>query len=223
MQIGGNAPERNIGMTEITLKEIEKIVKTMSEVIIKNEVYFCELDSAAGDGDFGMSLAKGFKELDKEWDGLERGDIGAFIKACGAVIAENCGGASGPIWGGAFKAAGKYAAERQKLGLDEFADMIGSAVEGIQKRGGAKEGDKTLLDALIPTCRALKEGAAKGCDFACALKKGAEAAVAGAEATKNMVASRGRASYVGERSLSYPDAGAMALGIIFTEIAGLSL
>jgi dihydroxyacetone kinase len=208
-------------MTQLKLNDIEKIIKKMTEVVIKNEVYFCELDSAAGDGDFGMSLAKGFKELDKQWAELDRADIGAFIKACGGVIAENCGGASGPIWGGAFKAAGKYAADKEELCLAGFADMIGAAIEGIQRRGGAKAGDKTLLDALIPTYDALKEAAANGDGFESALKKGADAAVNGAEATKNMIASRGRASYVGERSLTYPDAGATALGVIFTEIAGI--
>jgi dihydroxyacetone kinase len=202
-----------------SLNDIEKIISVMTEVILKNEVYFCELDSAAGDGDFGMSLAKGFRELKNEWNNLDRSDIGAFVKSCGFVIAEHCGGASGPIWGGAFKAAGKYAAEKSTLSLAEFAEMMQSAADGIMKRGGAKPGDKTLLDALVPAIDALKVAAAAGDDKQTALKAGASAAVKGAEATKNMIASRGRASYVGERSLTYPDAGAAALGIIFTSIA----
>jgi dihydroxyacetone kinase len=206
-------------MSNFTLKDIEKIVSIMTDVIIKNEVPFCELDSAAGDGDFGMSLAKGFRELKKEWDNLEREDAGAFIKSCGNVIAEYCGGASGPIWGGGFKAAGRYAAEKTSLSLAELAETLGAAADGIMKRGGAKPGDKTLLDALVPTVDALKASAAAGDDVKTFLKKGADAAVAGGEATKNMIASRGRASYVGERSLTYPDAGATALGVIFTEIA----
>jgi len=92
-------------------------------------------------------------------------------------------------------------------------------VDGIQKRGGAKLGDKTLLDALIPTTESLKDSAAKGLDFKTAFDLGAKAAREGAEKTREYAASKGRASYVGDRSLSYPDAGAMALGIIFTEIA----
>jgi dihydroxyacetone kinase len=206
-------------MSVFTLNDIEKIISVMTEVILKNEVAFCELDSAAGDGDFGMSLAKGFNELKKEWASLERTDIGGFIRSCGGVIAEYCGGASGPIWGGGFKASGKYAAEKKTLSLYEFAEMLGAAADGIMKRGGAKPGDKTLLDALVPAVDALKAAAASGADVKTALKKGAEAAVNGAEATKNMIASRGRASYVGERSISYPDAGAAALGVIFTKIA----
>ncbi|MDR3263896.1 MAG: dihydroxyacetone kinase subunit L [Clostridiales bacterium] len=207
-------------MSVLKQESIEKIVDTMTAVILKNEVYFCELDSAAGDGDFGMSLAKGFKELQKNKENLDRSDIGSYIRSCGDVIAENCGGASGPIWGGAFKAAGRYASGKASLTLTEFAEMLRSAAEGIQKRGGAKPGDKTLLDALFPTVEALEAAAKSGSDnIAAALKSGAEAAVKGAEATKSMIASRGRASYVGDRSLGFPDAGAQALGVIFTEIA----
>ena len=94
-------------MEKLTVADIIGMVDSMSEVIIKNEVAFCELDSAAGDGDFGMSLAKGFKELKKQWSELVvEENIGAFLKACGMIITEHCGGASGPIWGSAFRAAG---------------------------------------------------------------------------------------------------------------------
>ncbi len=202
----------------LNLNNIISLVEDMTEVIIKNEVYFCELDSVAGDGDFGMSVAKGFKQLKNEWEDIPKNDIGEFLKGCSMVITEYCGGASGPIWGSAFRSASKYAAGKSELNLSEFAAMMQSAVEGIQKRGGAKLGDKTLLDALIPTVESLKESAQNGEDMLVAMRKGAEAAVAGAEKTKQMVATKGRASYVGERSMNFPDAGAAAIGIIFTEI-----
>ena len=205
-------------MNRLSTAEIVRIVNIMSEIIIQNEVYFCELDSAAGDGDFGMSLAKGFKELKKGWEELPRNDIGEFLKECGMVITEYCGGASGPIWGTAFRSAGRYAAEKRELNLRELGDLLESAIEGIQKRGGAKLGDKTLLDALIPAAESLKESAHAGEGMLEAMEKSARAAVQGAERTKEMVASKGRASYVGERSVSYPDAGAMAIGIVFTGI-----
>lgn len=206
-------------MNTLTTEKIIGIVDVMSDVIIRNEIPFCELDSAAGDGDFGMSVAKGFKVLKAEWKELDTEDIGAFLKSCGMIITEHCGGASGPIWGSAFRSAGKYAAGKTEVNLDEFAELMQAAVDGIQKRGGAKLGDKTLLDALIPTTESLKDSAAKGIDFKNAFDLGAKAAREGAEKTREYTASKGRASYVGDRSLSYPDAGAMALGIIFTEIA----
>ncbi len=202
----------------LTTKKITELVMNMADIIIANEVYFCELDSVAGDGDFGMSVAKGFKQLKQDWNEVPQEDIGAFLKGCGMIITEYCGGASGPIWGSAFRSAAKYAADKTELDLSQLAALMQSAVEGIQKRGGAKLGDKTLLDALIPAAEALKASAEKGEEMLSAMKAAALAAVAGGEKTKTMVATKGRASYVGERSVNYPDAGAVAIGVIFTEL-----
>ncbi len=205
-------------MENLSVSNVVKIVDYMSDVIIENEVYFCELDSIAGDGDFGMSVAKGFKVLKNEWEELPKEDIGAFLKACGMIITEHCGGASGPIWGSAFRSAAKYAKGKTELNLKEIAELFQCAVEGIQKRGGAKLGDKTLLDALIPATESLKLSAEKGEPFAEAARNSAEEAVKGAEKTKEMIASKGRATYVGERSINFPDAGATAIGVIFKEV-----
>jgi dihydroxyacetone kinase-like protein len=206
-------------MNTIDNSKMMAIVSHMADIIIENEVPFCELDAAAGDGDFGMSVAKGFRQLKKEWDDMEKTDIGTFLKSCSMVITEHCGGASGPIWGSAFRSAGKSADGKKELTLAEFAAMMQEAVAGIQKRGGAKLGDKTLLDALIPTTESLVASAKAGLAFKEAFVAGAKAAADGAEKTRTYSASKGRASYVGDRSLNYPDAGAMALGIIFTKIA----
>lgn len=202
----------------ITTDEIKKAINDMADIIIENEVYFCELDSVAGDGDFGMSVSKGFRQLKSEWDELDSKTIGSFLKDAGMIITEFCGGASGPIWGSAFRAMGKYAKEKETLSAEELGLMLDAGIAGIQKRGKAQLGDKTLLDALIPTAEAIKASAKEGSSVSEAFEKGAAAAREGAEKTKTMVASRGRASYVGERSLEYPDAGAMALGVIFTEM-----
>jgi phosphoenolpyruvate---glycerone phosphotransferase subunit DhaL len=206
-------------METIQTSDIVRIVAVMGDVVIEQEIPFCELDSAAGDGDFGMSVAKGFRVLKAEWNDLDTANIGKFLRSCGMIITEHCGGASGPIWGSAFMSAAKYAAGKNELTVQEFAELMQSAVDGIQRRGGAKLGDKTLLDALIPTTESLKQSAVTDSSFKEALTKGALAAVEGAEKTKGYVASKGRASYVGDRSISFPDAGAMALGIIFTVIA----
>jgi phosphoenolpyruvate---glycerone phosphotransferase subunit DhaL len=205
-------------MEKINVAELVNIVDTMSNTIIENEVYFCELDSAAGDGDFGMSLSKGFNVLKDEWQNLSKDDIGAFLKECGMLITEHCGGASGPIWGSAFRAAGRYAVGKTELNLKEFGELLQSSVDGIQKTGGAKLGDKTLLDALIPATESLKKSSEASEDMLEAMRKSAEEAVLGGEKTKEIVARRGRASYLGERSISFPDAGATAIGIIFTGI-----
>ena len=198
----------------INKEQVVATVESMAKIIIANEVPFCELDSVAGDGDFGMSVAKGFRQLQAEWSEIDQEDIGAFLKSCGMIITEHCGGASGPIWGSAFRGMGRAAQGKQALNLAEFAEMMQAAVDAIQKRGNAKLGDKTLLDALIPLVDSLKESAAANLALVVAIEHAIVAAEAGAEKTKTMVASKGRASYVGERSLEHPDAGAMAIGII---------
>jgi triose/dihydroxyacetone kinase / FAD-AMP lyase (cyclizing) len=212
----------------VSLDNIIYLVDKMSDIIIKNEVPFCELDSHAGDGDFGMSVSKGFKQLKREWKDILNQDtltIGSFLDASSMVIMEYCGGASGPIWGSAFRAAGKAAGDRMELDVEEFADMLQAAVKGIQNTGersfgrGAEVGDKTLVDALVPCADSWSESAAAGDDFKTAFEKGAAAAVEGAEKTKDIVARMGRAGTVGERSLGHPDAGAYALGVIFTELS----
>lgn len=202
----------------ITTNDVVKIVDKMCDIIIENEVKFCELDSIAGDGDFGMSLAKGFKQVKKEWEDLSKENIGAFLKDSGMVITEHCGGASGPIWGSAFRGAAKYAKGKESLETAEAAELLEAAIAGVQKRGGAKLGDKTLLDALIPATEALKAGAAENLDKNTLLDKVAKAASEGAENTKKIVASKGRATYLGERSLNHPDAGAMGISIIVNEL-----
>lgn len=212
---------------KITLENIVYMVETMSHCIIKNEIPFCELDSHAGDGDFGMSVAKGFRQLKKEWKELTKehtSSIGEFLQACSMVIMEHCGGASGPIWGSAFRAAGKKADGKTELMIFEFADMMQEAVTGIQKTGeysfgrGAVVGDKTLIDALVPCADTWTACADKKETFEHAFTKAAQAAVQGAKDTEAIAARMGRAGTVGDRSIGYPDAGAYALGVIFTDL-----
>ena len=212
----------------LSLQNIVYLIDQMSEVIIENEVPFCELDAHAGDGDFGMSVAKGFKQLKSEWNDLlthHHRDIGDFLDACSMIIMEHCGGASGPIWGSAFRAASKYAGQKQELSVNEVAEMMQAVVKGIQDTGersfgrGAVVGDKTLIDALVPFADAWTQSGEQGEDMKPAAVKAAEAAVLGAQKTADIVARMGRAGTVGERSIGYPDAGAYALGVIFTELA----
>lgn len=212
----------------LTLDNITAMVYHMMECILKNEVRFCKLDSYAGDGDFGMSIAKGFLQVKREWEDILAGDhstIKEFLIRCSLIIMEYCGGASGPIWGSAFRAAALQAGDVTRMSLKEFANMLQAAVKGIQTTGersfgrGAVVGDKTLIDALVPCADTLSVCAKQNETIQNALHKGAEAAVKGAEGTKDIVARMGRAGVVGERSLGYPDAGAYALGVIFTEVA----
>ena len=199
----------------------EHFVMSMNVVIDtvgENERYFCELDSAAGDGDFGTSLAKGFRGIQSSREALNKNDIGAFMKGCGMIMMEKCGGASGPIWGTAFRQAGQYAKGKEKMNLNELAEFFQALVDGVQKVGGAKRGDKTLLDALIPATESLKRSAEGQEDILSAFKKSVEAADKGAESTKEIAAHKGRASYLGDRSVGHYDAGAKAVAVVLSAI-----
>ena len=200
------------------------IVDKMADIIIENEVPFCDADKM-GDGDFGMSIAKGFRQLKKEWATRDKADIGTFLGSCSEIIMEYCGGASGPIWGSAFRYAGKAAAGKDVITLADLAYIFQAANKGVYETGkksfgrGAVVGDKTLVDALKPCADALEKAAKDGKKLREGLALGAEAAVKGAESTKTVVAKLGRAGTVGEKSIGYPDAGAYGLGVIFTELS----
>lgn len=211
-----------IANEEFTLANMHYYIDKMSAVIIENEIPFCELDAHAGDGDFGMSVAKGFKQLKREWaELLEEPTIADFLSSSSMIIMEHCGGASGPIWGSAFRAASKAVEGLDTLTVNDFTHMLQAAVKGIQKTGersfgrGAVVGDKTLIDAFVPCVDAWS----KATTFKEGFITGASAAVTGAELTKEIVAHMGRAGAVGERSIGYPDAGAHGLGVIFTALA----
>lgn len=199
------------------------LVDKMADVIIENEVHFCDMDSC-GDGDFGMSIAKGFKQLKKDWATRDKADIGAFLTSASDIIMEYCGGASGPIWGSGFRYAGKAAAGAKELDATLLSKILVGAVNGVQTTGersfghGAVVGDKTLIDALVPCADEVTKAAAEGDSLVVAMEKGARAAVKGAEYTKQITARLGRAGVVGEKSIGHPDAGAYGLGVIFTEL-----
>lgn len=201
-----------------------EVVDKMADIVIANEVPFCDADKM-GDGDFGMSIAKGFRQLKQDWGSRKKGNIGEFLLSCSEVIKEYCGGASGPIWGSAFKYAGKAAVGKESVTLSDIAAIMQAANTGVYETGkrsfgkGAVVGDKTLVDALKPCADALEAAAAAGDKLADGVVKGAKAAVEGAEATKTFVAVLGRAGTVGEKSIGYPDAGAYGLGVIFTGLA----
>ena len=201
-----------------------QIVEKMADVIIENEVPFCEADQM-GDGDFGMSIAKGFRQLKADWATRKKGDIGEFLVSCSEIIKEYCGGASGPIWGSAFKYAGKAMLGKKEVNLKDVAFLFMEANRGVYETGkksfgkGAEIGDKTLVDALKPCALALTKAAEEGKKLQEGLDLGAKAAHEGAEATKTVVATLGRAGTVGERSIGFPDAGAHGLDVIFNELA----
>jgi dihydroxyacetone kinase-like protein len=206
------------------IDDMDLILKTMAKTIVDNTVYFSELDEVVGDGDFGYSLRSGFEVVQSDLETFDHSTVGALIKKVGFVISSKVGGSSGPIWGTAFLRAAKEAGDRTEVTHDEVIAILRAAVTGIMDRGGASLGEKTLLDSLVPAVDALEVGlqrpeAATDHGIA-AVQAAADAATAAAEATKPMLAMRGRAAYTGERSIGSVDAGATAIGVIFQSISG---
>ncbi|QZH73939.1 MAG: dihydroxyacetone kinase subunit L [Erythrobacter sp.] len=200
----------------ISQANIEKAIDTTADTVLRNEHYFSDLDGLAGDGDFGTSLATGFRIIKADLPAIEKPDIGAMLIKLSMLMSKHIGGSSGPIWCTGFMKAGVIAKGKTEVTLEELAAMIGNAVDGIMARGGAQLGDKTLLDALIPVSERLKAADATS-DPAALLKDCADIADNAVDATRSLVARRGRASQVGERSGDTPDPGIVAIATILTD------
>lgn len=206
-------------MKEITQSDVEQAVKTLAATALRNEKYFSELDAAAGDADFGVSLASGFRVVEKDWEEFDRSSIGSFLLRISMVITRHVGGCSGPIWGTAFMRAGMLSKDRTSLTLTDLEKMLTGAIEGIQQRGGAVAGDKTLLDALIPIRDVVAKHAAEDdADTTEVLKEATRVANEAIEKTKDWVAKRGRQSFTGERSSGTLDPGIVAIATILNDV-----
>ncbi len=198
--------------TVITQLEVENAVQMMARVALENEKYFGDLDGEMGDADFGHSLASGFRAIQAEFDSIDHSDIGTFLLKCGMIFAANVGGCSGPLWGTAFMRAGMVAKGKTTLTLADVVAMGRSAVQGMMARGSASQGDKTLLDAIIPAIDSIEQAASNNPeDVFAALRAASEAASATVEGTRNWVAKRGRASYAGDRTIGTLDPGIVAV------------
>jgi dihydroxyacetone kinase-like protein len=208
-------------MSTASLADVEAVVRAIATVAVDNEKYFGDLDAVVGDGDFGYSMARGFELVLQDWDSFDRTDIGTFLKKVAVVITSRIGGTSGPIWGTAFLRAGAAAGDATELPPAQIVAMLRASIEGIKKRGRSDVGDKTLLDALVPTVDTIEERIAADDDSAAILRAAARSARERAEATRPMQAMRGRASYTGERSIGTLDAGAVAVAVMFEALADL--
>jgi dihydroxyacetone kinase phosphoprotein-dependent L subunit len=206
-------------MSEADLADVEAVVRTIATVAVDNEKYFGDLDAVVGDGDFGYSMARGFELVLQGWDDFDRTDIGTFLKKIAVVITSRIGGTSGPIWGTAFLRAGAAAGTAQVLSPGQVVELLRAAIAGIKARGKSDIGDKTLLDALEPAVDTIEAAVLEGGTAASVLRAAAATARERAEATRSMIAKRGRAAYTGERSIGTLDAGAVAVAVMFEALA----
>jgi len=201
------------------LQDAERIVRTIAQTASANEVYFSDLDAAVADGDFGHSLAAGFNKLLEQWDELKYDDVGGLLKATAIILSSRVGGVSGPIWSTAFLRAGAALSGKEDPSGAEVVAALRAAAEGIQQRGNAELGDKTLLDALVPATNVLEESLTNGASRNEAVAAAAQEARTCADNTLGMIAKRGRASYTGERSRESVDPGAVAIAVMLENIS----
>ena len=184
-------------------------VRAFSSSVAENKDYLTKLDQAIGDADHGINMDRGMTAVLAKLDGLEGGeDVGALFKTVGMTLVSTVGGAGGPLYGTLFMQMGMATAGKSELEAEDWAAALDAAVQGVQMRGKAEPGDKTMVDALIPARDAFSAAVADGASFEEALRKSAQAAEEGMQATIPLVAKKGRASYLGERSAGHQDPGA---------------
>ena len=195
-------------MSSVDTKQMAAIIEGMAKKIEAEKDYLTQLDNEIGDGDHGINLARGFEAVEKKLPSLAGGDIGALLKGVGMQLVSTVGGASGPLYGTAFMKAGMACKGLTELDGPAFVKAMEAAVDGIKMRGKATEGEKTMLDALCPALKVMQDEVAAGKSLKEALQDAAAAAEKGVEYTKTIIATKGRASYLGERSLGHQDPGA---------------
>ena len=189
-------------MTELTVNVAQRWLDGFAAAIAEHKDYLSELDTPIGDGDHGSNMARGLTAVQEAIDGKDFDNLKDLFKSVAMALISKVGGASGPLYGTAFLEMAKLGDTDSDLG-----DLLATALAGIEKRGGATPGDKTMVDVWTPVVQAVQAGGLKQSDV--------DAAV---NSTEAMVARKGRASYLGERSVGHLDPGSMSSGYLFTAL-----
>ncbi|HEX6109857.1 MAG TPA: dihydroxyacetone kinase subunit DhaL [Ktedonobacteraceae bacterium] len=192
----------------ITTEDTVNWLQQLAQVLHENRDYLTQLDSPIGDADHGINMDRGFKAVIDKLPTVANMDIGSILKTVGTTLVSTVGGASGPLYGTAFLRAGMATAGKNELYEADYTAMLEAALEGIRARGKAQPGEKTMIDALTPALTAAKEAQAQGLELSQIMRRASDAAEAGMKATIPMLATKGRASYLGERSIGHQDPGA---------------
>jgi phosphoenolpyruvate---glycerone phosphotransferase subunit DhaL len=194
-------------------------VEETARVLAENKDYLTQLDAAIGDADHGANMDRGFKAVLTKMPDLVDKDIGTILKTIGMTLLSTVGGAGGPLYGTFYLQAGMVSASKMELDLSDWTAALEAALNGIVMRGKAELGDKTMVDALSPALQSLKNAQENGVPITEALKSSALAAEEGMKATIPLVARKGRASYLGERSADHQDPGATSSYLILDAAA----
>ena len=198
----------------LTKEQIVKWLCMTESVMGKNKEFLNQLDAAIGDAEHGINMDRGFKKVISQLPAIANSDIGSILKSTGMALISSVGGASGALYGTLFIKAGTAALGKHELNTVDMAIVLRASLSGITERGKAAEGDKTMVDALAPAVEAFNCAAQDGASVAEALGQAVTAAERGMKNTIPMVARKGRASYLGERSVGHQDPGATSLYLI---------
>ena len=204
-------------MEYLTVENARSWIQTAALLISENAAMLTELDTAIGDGDHGENMNRGFKAIQKKFEGTTPTDLASLFKLVGMTLLSSVGGAAGPLYGGFFLALSKACAGKEKLTKQELGEVLTEGLADIQKRGKAQLGDKTMVDALTPALDAYR--ASPDGDVTSALRAAVEQAHKSAEATIPLQARKGRASYLGERSIGHQDPGATSSWLLLQALA----
>jgi phosphoenolpyruvate---glycerone phosphotransferase subunit DhaL len=194
-------------------------IKACAKVLAENRDYLIQLDAAIGDADHGANMDRGFQAVVTKLPEMSEKDIGTIFKTVGMTLLSTVGGAGGPLYGTFFIQAGTKAVGKMELSPEDWAAALEAALNGVVMRGKAEVGDKTMVDALTPAVKTLKQAISDQQPFGKALRLSADAAKQGMEATTPLVARKGRASYLGERSAQHQDPGATSSYMILNAAA----
>lgn len=196
-----------------------EILNKVGDKIIEQKDYLTELDRPIGDNDHGINMAKGFGEVKKKIEPMADKDVSTLLKTAGMALVSTVGGSSGPLYGTLFMKMGMALNGKEELVFDDFLTAFWTGIEGVKQRGRSTTEEKTMLDAMVPAYDAMKAAWEADRDVKAALEAGAKAAEAGAEHTKELIATKGRASYVGERGIGHQDPGATSFLFMIQVVA----
>ncbi len=203
----------------IDVAALDRWIRGFAERVTANKDLLTQLDSAIGDADHGANMARGMAAVVAALDGKPPATAAALLKQVGMTLVSTVGGASGPLYGTFFLRMATAAGEVDALNAEAFAKALRAGLDGVVARGKAEAGDKTMFDALAPAVEALDTALAAGAPLADALRATAAAAAEGRDATVPMLARKGRASYLGERSVGHQDPGATSTTLLLEAAA----
>jgi dihydroxyacetone kinase-like protein len=192
----------------VSQAQILRWLQTFAAEIAQHKEYLTELDAAIGDADHGINMDRGFQKVTSQLPSVTNQDIGGIFKTVSMTLISSVGGASGPLYGTFFLKASTVAAGKQELTAQELLQLLQAGLEGVLQRGKAQPGDKTMVDVLSPAVEAFGQTVAEGKDILAAMQQAVATAEQALEKTKPMLAKKGRASYLGDRSIGHQDPGA---------------